>query len=170
MSDFVCERLSKRHDRDGFDCGIPELNEYLRRRATQDMRRRVAAVFVMVPSDLPTRIAGFYSLSSASMLLGDLPDHEAKKLPRYPDVPAVLIGRLARDRSFPGTGSLLLMDAIRRVVSHVGEVAAAMIIVDAKNNAAQRFYEKYGFQSVPNVAGRLFLPMRTAEQAVAHDA
>jgi GNAT superfamily N-acetyltransferase len=166
MTDFFCERLSKRHDRGSFDCGIPELNDYLLNRATQDMRRLVAAVFVLVPTDAPSTIAGFYSLSSASIGLNDLPKHAVKKLPRYPRVPAVLIGRLARDQTFPGTGRLLLMDALRRAVSHSDEVAAAMIVVDAMNDAAQQFYEKFGFESALNVAGRLFLPLGTAKKLI----
>lgn len=118
MNKFICERLAKHHDCKAFDCGVPELSEYLRKRASQDMRRRVAVVFVMVPEDEPKRIAGYYSLSSAAIALEKLPDHMVKKLPRYPAVPAVLIGRLARDVKFPGIGKLLLLDALARSLRH----------------------------------------------------
>jgi len=90
--------MTGRHS--GADC---EFDEYLKERAGQDMRRRVAAVFVLVPEDEPERIAGFYTLSSASIVLGELPEGIVKKLPRYPMVPAVLIGRLARHVDFPAS-------------------------------------------------------------------
>jgi hypothetical protein len=164
MSSFICERLAKQHDRKAFDCGVPELDEYLRQRAGQDVRRRVAAVFVMVPEGEPTRIAGYYSLSSASITLDGLPDEVVKRLPRYPVVPAVLIGRLARDAGFPGAGRFLLLDALARSLRHTEEVASAVILVDAKNAQARAFYSRYGFTKVTDLPNRMFLPMKTVEQ------
>lgn len=161
MSEFVCERLAKHHDRKAFDCDVPELNDYLRRRASQDMRRRVAAVFVMVPEDEPKRIAGYYSLSSAAIALDELPDDVVKRMPRYPAVPAVLIGRLARDVNFPGVGKLLLLDALARSLRHTDEVASAVVLVDAKNEQARQFYSRYGFCEVAGIPNRMFLPMNT---------
>ena len=145
---------------------MSELDEYLQQRASQDMRRRVAAVFVMVPEDEPSRIAGYYTLSSASILLDQLPDDIVKKLPRYPAVPAVLIGRLARDVNFSGVGKLLLLDALARSLQHSGEVAAAVVLVDAKNEPAREFYQRYGFIEVAEMSNRMFLPMKTVEQLV----
>jgi GNAT superfamily N-acetyltransferase len=164
MNTFVCEPLARRHDRKAFSCGVPELDEYLRQRATQDMRRRVAAVFVMVPKGEPSRIAGYYTLSSASIVLDELPDEFAKKLPHYPAVPAVLIGRLARDVNFPGVGRLLLIDALTHSLRHADEVAAAVVLVDVKNEQAREFYARYGFVPVAQTANRMFLPMKTVEQ------
>ncbi len=128
------------------------------------MRRRVAAVFVMVPGGEPSRIAGYYSLSSASIVLDELPDELVKKLPRYPVVPAVLIGRLARDVNFSGVGKLLLLDALARSLRHSDEVAAALVLVDAKNEQAREFYARYGFVEVAQTTNRMFLPMKTVEQ------
>jgi hypothetical protein len=91
MSDFVSQPLARHHDRLSFRCGAAELDDYLQHRANQDVRRRAAAVFVLVPEDQPQRIAGFYSLSSASIILDELPAELAKALPRYPLVPAVLL-------------------------------------------------------------------------------
>ena len=164
MSKFICERLAKHHDRTAFDCGVPDLDEYLRQRASQDMRRHVAAVFVMVPEDEPSRIAGYYSLSSASILLDELPNDIVKKLPRYPTVPAVLIGRLARDVTFSGVGRLLLIDALARSLRHTDDVASAVVLVDAKNDPAHAFYLRHGFASVSDVPNRMFLPMITVEK------
>ncbi len=105
MSRYVCTPLAGHHDRTRFRCGVRELDDYLRRRAGQDVRRRAAAVFVLSPADEPNRVAGYYTLSAASIVLGDLPQDVAKKLPRYPHIPATLIGRLARDTEFPGSSS-----------------------------------------------------------------
>jgi hypothetical protein len=164
VSRFLCQPLVKHHDRKAFRCGVDELDRYLRQRAGQDVRRRVAAVFVMVPDDEPERIAGYYTLSSSSILLSELPAELARRLPRYPVVPAVLIGRLARDLDFPATGELLLLDALGRALRHSDEVSAAVVLVDAKNEAAEGFYARYGFQKVPQTPNRLFLPMKTVEQ------
>jgi len=164
MSKFICERLAKHHDRKTFDCGVAELDEYLRQRAGQDMRRRTAAVFVLVPEDDPKRISGYYSLSSGSIMLDDLPDDIIKKLPRYPAVPAVLIGRLARDAKFPGVGKLLLLDALVRSLRHTGEVGSAVVLVDVKNEQAYAFYSHYGFTEVSGRSDRMFLPMSTVEK------
>jgi hypothetical protein len=164
MRKFVCERLAKHHDRKVFTCGVTELDEYLQTRAGQDVRRRVAAVFVMVPHDEPTRIAGYYTLSSASVVLDELPDELVKKLPRYPAVPAVLIGRLARDVTFPGTGKLLLLDALARSLRHAEDVASAVVLVDAKNDQARELYSRYGFTEIAGIAHRMFLPMDTVEK------
>lgn len=169
MSRFVCEPLAKQHDRTAFTCGVPELDEYLRQRASQDMRRRVAAVFVMVSDDEPQRIAGFYTLSSASIVLDELPADIVKKLPRYPAVPAVLIGRLARDVNFSGVGKLLLLDALARSLQHSSEVAATVVLVDAKNEQARAFYARYGFSQVAQTANRMFLPMKTVEKLLQMD-
>lgn len=116
MSDFVCEPLSKKHDRQAFDCGVTVLNNYLAKIAKQDVKRKAAAVFVLSPKSEPSRVAGFYTLCSTSIEMSSLPQELAKRLPRYPEVPAILIGRLARDITYPGVGSLLLADALTRCV------------------------------------------------------
>lgn len=164
MTAFVCEPLGKHHDRESFQCGIPDLDSYLQRQASQDMRRRVAAAFVMVPIDDPSRIAGFYSLSSSTVELKRLPNSVRKHVPRYPVVPAILIGRLARDINFPGIGGELLIDALKRSETHSKTVAAAVVVVDAKNDTAARFYEQHGFVQLPGIGTRMFLSMKTIHQ------
>lgn len=162
--DFVCEALSKNHDRKDFTCGVEALDNYLRQTASQDVKRKTAAVFVMVPEDEPKRIAGFYTLCATSVELSGLPEEITKRLPRYPQVPGILIGRLARDDSFPGVGSLLLADALSRCVRSAEEIAATLIVVDAKDDAAVAFYQKFGFALLPKLKSRLFLPMATASK------
>ena len=169
MSRFICAPLASHHDRRNFHCGVPELDDYLQHRASQDIRRRVAAVFVLSPLEQPSRIAGYYTLSAASVLLADLPNDLAKKLPRYPHVPAVLIGRLARDTEYPGTGKLLLINALTRSMRHSVEIAAATILVDAKNDHARRFYAHFGFTALEGNQHRMFLPMKTVARLLGEE-
>lgn len=164
MNDFVCEPLGNQHDRTQFDCGVSILNDYLAKYAKQDVKRKASAVFVLVNRADPKRVIGFYTLCATSVLLSELPEELTKKLPRYPEIPAILVGRLARDINFPGVGGLLLLDAIARCVRVASDIAASLIVVDSKGDAATRFYEKFGFLSLPKLDGRLFLPMQTAEK------
>jgi hypothetical protein len=164
MNDFVCEPLGNQHDRTQFDCGVSILNDYLAKYAKQDVKRKASAVFVLVNRAGPKRVIGFYTLCATSVLLSELPEELTKKLPRYPEIPAILVGRLARDIHFPGVGGWLLSDAIARCVRVASDIAASLIVVDSKGDAATRFYEKFGFLSLPKLDGRLFLPMQTAEK------
>lgn len=161
MSEYVCEALTKKRDRKDFDCGVEVLNDYLVRFASQDVKRKVAAVFVIVPADEPKRVVGYYTLCATSVELSGLPDDAAKRLPRYPQVPGILIGRLARDVGHPGLGRLLLADALSRCTRSAAEIAAAVVVVDAKDKSAADFYERFGFVSLPKMKSRLFLPMET---------
>jgi len=106
-----------------------------------------------------THIAGYYTLASTGLLLSDLPSSTGKKLPRYPTVPAVRMGRLAVDQAFQGQGlgGALLADALARAAR--SEIAAFALVVDAKNEAATAFYRHHGFISLPNSAQTLFLPL-----------
>jgi len=161
---LVIELLGSHHDRSVFSCGEPALDAYLQRQASQDIRRRVAQVFVAV-GDVPEKIAGYYSLSAASFAKDELPPALAKRLPHYP-VPAAVLGRLAIDREHQGRGlgETLLLDAIRRVVRASTTIAVYAIIVDAKNERAQAFYERYGFRTFASEPRRLFLPLETFEK------
>jgi ribosomal protein S18 acetylase RimI-like enzyme len=158
---LVIEPLGSHHDRTAFSCGEPALDAYLQRQASQDIRRRVALVFVAV-GDASGKIAGYYSLSAASFEKDELPSALAKRLPHYP-VPAAVLGRLAIDREQQGRGlgETLLLDAIRRVVRASSAIAVYAIIVDAKNQRAQTFYERYGFRTFASEPRRLFLPLET---------
>jgi ribosomal protein S18 acetylase RimI-like enzyme len=160
-SALVIEPLSSHHNRSQFSCNEPALDTYLQRQASQDVRRRVAQVFVAV-GDSPDRIAGYYSLSAMSFDKAELPIELAKRLPRYP-VPAAVLGRLAVDRGYQGRwiGESLLLDAARRVLRASAALAVYAIVVDAKNERARTFYERYGFRLFPNTPRRLFLTLGT---------
>ena len=153
--------LDATHDRLAFDCDNPALNRYLREQASQDVRRRIAACFVALADG--QRIAGYYTLASASLLLTDLPASVGKKLPRYPTVPAVRMGRLTVDQAFKGQGLVgaLLADALDRAVR--SEIAAYALMVDAKDEAAAAFYRHHGFIALPDSPFTLFLPLATLE-------
>ena len=161
---YGTERLTKTHDRLSFDCGDEILNLYLREIAGQDAKRHTAVAFVLITRDEPQRIRGFYTLSASSVNLVDLPDPLRKHLPRYPEIPVTLLGRLAVDLAFQGQGigKRLLVDALKRSYEHSASIAAAAVVVDAKNADAERFYRHFGFQPLCNA--RLFLPMRTVAQ------
>lgn len=151
--------LDAEHDRKCFDSGIAPLDRYLREQVSQDIRRRVAACFVAVTDE--RRVAGYYTLASASVALGELPEATARKLPRYPSIPAVRMGRLAVDRDFKGMGlgGALLADALQRAA--LAEIAAYALIVDAKDETAAAFYRHHGFTALPSSSLRLFLLLAT---------
>lgn len=158
---FRIETLSGEHDRSAFNSGSQELDRYLRERASQDIRRRLATCFVAI--DVETRdVAGFYTLAATSIALGDMPPEIVRKLPRYPVIPAALLGRLAvgLNHQGKGLGATLLADALLRTAR--AEVGVFIMLVDAKNDAAQRFYERFGFTLLPGEARRLSLPIATA--------
>ncbi len=166
MSDrpFRVVLLDHTHNRNGFNSGSEPLDRYFRERVTQDMRRLVTACFVALSDD--GQIAGYYTLASASILLDDLPAEITKKLPRYPSVPAVRMGRLAVDQAFrgQGLGAALLADALTRVIR--SEIAAYALIVDAKEEQAACFYRHHGFLQTTAEPLVLFLPLATAPVAV----
>lgn len=162
---FSVEPLGREHDRSAFACGEEALDRYFHTQVTQDTRRRIANCFVAVEQDGGV-VAGFYTIAAAGLPLLDLPREEARRLPRYPMLPAVRIGRLAVDRRFAGRGlgAALLADAARRVMQMPPAVFA--LLVDAKNDAAIAFYEHHGFQRLASAPMTLFLPLATAEKTL----
>ena len=156
---FLLAPFDAAHDRTAFHSDSERLNRYLHKQVTQDIRRRVAACFVALTDE--RRIAGYYTLASASLLLADLPVDTGKKLPRYPTVPAVRMGRLAVDQAFKGQGlgGALLADALDRAAR--SEIAAFALTVDAKDDAATAFYQHHGFITLPDSPLTLFLPLAT---------
>ena len=154
--------LGDRHDRASFTCGVERLDHYLQHQASQDAKRNITTVFVAAEVT-GGDIQGFYTLSMASVLLDLLPDALGKKMPRYPTVPAVRLGRLAVHRDAQGSGlsAHLLMDAMARSLR--SEIAWSAFLVDAKDAVARSFYEKFGFQSLADDPNHLFLMRPTIE-------
>jgi len=165
--DVSIEPLGKQHDRAAFSCGQPDLDDWFKQRASQDDKRNVARVFVAV--DEAFGIVGFYSLSSFTLAIEDVPADIARKLPRYGAIPAALIGRLARDERVRGrgVGELLLADAVKRILAAARSIAVFAIVVDAKDERASAFYQSFGFRPFPLRPERLFLLASTALDALA---
>lgn len=153
------EPLSREHDRGAFRSSSPSLNSYLQTLARKDVERRVSAAFVMVDDAAPATILGYYTLSAFTVEVMELPEVLRKKLPRYPRLPATMLGRLARDERFPGVGSLLLMNALERAFKQSAQIASFAIVADAKDERAHMFYRKFGFERLAGGVNRLFLPM-----------
>jgi predicted GNAT family N-acyltransferase len=146
-------------DTTSFCCGQPALDEYIRRYAAQDVRRKVSRVFMATPKNDAEQLAGFFRLSAGSVACSELPASLAKKLPRYP-VPVALIGRLAVAVTFQGQGlgAILLADACQKVAQASAVLAVTGIVVDAKDVATENFYRHFGFLDLPGKPGRLLLP------------
>ena len=155
------EPLSPRHDRTVFSCGHEALDRYLIQQAGQDLRKHVCATFVLIEKGRSS-VLGYYTLAATSVRLRDLPDTMAKKLPRYPLVPSILLGRLAVDEGQrkKGYGALLLIDALKRCLN-TEDIGWVAVIVDAKDDEAEAFYEHFHFIRLSPDSRRLFLPRRT---------
>lgn len=161
---FAVTPLGKQ-DRSRFVCGRDLLDRYFQTQITQDVRRRVTQAFVATHTETET-IAGFYTLSAAQIPFMDLDEDWRKKLPRYPTLPAVLVGRLAIDQRFQGQGlgSALLVDAVRRAMR--SEIGMHFLLVDAIDEAAARFYRHLGLRDVPGDSRRLFVPLSVLARAL----
>jgi predicted GNAT family N-acyltransferase len=149
------------HDKTAFSCGIAELDEYLRRQASRDAKRKVAAPFCLVDSE--RRILGYYTLSAYAVRIAELPPATAKKLPKYPLIPATLLGRLAVNREYHGQrlGRLLLMDALHGSWKNTSEVASAGVVAEAIDDAAQKFYLHHEFIPLLENPRKLYIAMGT---------
>ena len=152
------------HDRTTFESGSILLDNYFKTQVRQDIKRRVATCFVAV--DQENMVLGYYTMAAASILLDSFPETIVKKLPRYPIVPAVLLGRLAivKNRQGQGLGSILLVNALTRI--YKSDIGAFAMIVDAKDEKAASFYAHFGFQTLDGPL-RLFLPLNSVRDIIA---
>ena len=155
---FIIEPLGPSHDRTEFTCGVDPLDRYFREQAGQDVRRRATACFLArdIAAD---RIAGFYTLAAAGVLLAQMPVRLAKRLPRYPTVPVARLGRLAVALAYHGRGlgGALPWDAMERAAR--SEVAVYALVVDAIDEQAESFYLHHGFVAFGGTSRALILPL-----------
>jgi GNAT superfamily N-acetyltransferase len=161
---YLTVPLNSKHERNKFSCGKDLLDNYFRKEAKQDVKRKLSACFVLIDSKT-NHISGYYTLSGNSISNDLVPDSFRKKLPKsYSSVPAILLGRLAIDKHFQGQGigKLLLIDALRRCNDTSHLIGAFAVIVDPLDAGAERFYRKYGFIKLPD-SGKMFLPMKTIQ-------
>jgi ribosomal protein S18 acetylase RimI-like enzyme len=157
---FITVPLDSSHNKENFSCGKPLLDAYLHKQAKQDVRRRLSACFILPEGN---EIKGYYTLSTASVERRLLPQEIIKKLPpSYSDLPAILLGRLAVNKSYQGQGigEMILMDAIKRSYFTSMQVGSMAVIVDPLDKEAVKFYGKYDFMLLPD-SGKMFLPMAT---------
>ena len=159
---LIITPLEAAHNRAGFRCNVESLDHYIHKQAGQDIKRSISRVFVAALPDNPEKVMGYYSLSTLSIKLSQLPEKLSKKLPKHP-IPAALIGRLAVSKKAQGygIGKMLLADAIKRTLSVSAQIAIYAMVVDAINNEAKDFYEQYGFTLLSDSSSRLFLPLRS---------
>lgn len=150
--------LAGNHDRQGFDCGRQELNDWLRQVARQHQDKGLSKTFVAIREETPTRICGYYALTLAELENQHLPDAWRKKLPRR--IPGVRLGRLAVDTQYQGKGlgELLLVDALTRARRIYTEAGGIGLFVDALDTQAAGYYHRFGFQQAPDNPLLLFLP------------
>lgn len=153
--------LSKEHDRAGFDCGVPELNAFLKSTARQHGDKGISRTFVLNVQGSPA-IIGFFTLTLCEVIAEKLPAGFARKYPLH-GLPAVRLARLAVSRKQQGNkyGELLMTEAIHRTALITEQAGVIGLFVDAKNDSARSFYERYGFVTLPHHPLHLFLPMET---------
>ena len=158
------EPLSRKHIRSSFCCGKVSLDNYIRQQASQDFKRRVATVFVLI-DDPETNILAYYTLSSYTVNIAVLDAALAKRLPRYPQLPATLLGKLGVDIRQKGKrlGELMLVDALKKSLDVTAQVASVAVIAEALDEKAVSFYTKYGFQQFRQEPMKLYLPMKSVE-------
>jgi predicted GNAT family N-acyltransferase len=162
---FSIEPLDKHHDRAAFGCGNEQLDRYLHSTATQDKKRNIAIPYVIFDRDRQ-KIVGYYTLSMSGINLENLPPSVVKKLPKYPIVGVTLLGRLAVSDDYKGYGwgKLLLMDALYRSLSVSKTTASFAVVVDAIDDEAVKFYQRFEFQAFPDQSRKLFRTMANIAQ------
>lgn len=168
QTDLRVEPLGPEHDRAGFTCGVESLDRYLMMQASQDVRRKANAVFVLVEAASPQVVLGYFTLCATAMPQGDVPEAARKFIPRYPLVSATLLGRLAvtAARHGEGLGSLLLARALRKANDSADTVGSSMVVVDAIDANAVAFYVAHGFTRLGE-SDRLVVAMRVVGQLLA---
>jgi GNAT superfamily N-acetyltransferase len=159
---YIITHLEKSHGKEKFKCGIDALDNYLKNQASQDIKKNVSVTYVLT-TEKSDQVVGYYTLSSMGIFPGELPDELSRRLPRYPVLPGILLGRLAVDKNHQGKniGVYLLLDALKRSLSVSHQIGSVAVIVDAVNDDAVDFYKKYEFIELPDNPHRLFLPLAT---------
>jgi len=169
LLDWREEPIGRHHDREGFDCGAPELNEYIRRYARQNHESGGAKTFVAAAPAAPARVLGYYSISPGAIAFARVPATLARRLGRY-EVPVFRLGRLAVDRSMQGQGlgGDLLLAAGARALAVAVEVGGVALAIDAKDENAARWYERFGALPLLDDPLKLILPLTTIAEAIAN--
>jgi predicted GNAT family N-acyltransferase len=171
---FSIELLSSHHNRTAFSCGDDRLDRYLHSVASQDQKKNIAIPYVILDSPEGTlrererqAIIGYYTLSMSGIDLSQLPAQIAKKLPKYPIVGVTLIGRLAVSSDYKGYGwgKLLITDALHRSLVASKTTASFAVVVDAIDDAAVKFYQRFDFELFPDSSNKLFRTMTNIDRS-----
>jgi len=159
------ELLSQQHVKNSFDCGYSALNDYIRLRAKQDVKKDLSVCYVLV-DESNNNVMGYYTLSSSSVNKSDLPDNLSKKLP-YSAIPVILLGRLAVDNGYKGNryGEVLLMHSFAKSCDSSDIIGAHAIIVEPIDEKAELFYKKYDFIKL-NGTGKMFIAIDTIRKSL----
>ncbi len=169
LAEWREQPIAREHDRAGFDCGSPDLNDYLRRHARQNHESGGAKTFVFTARDAPGKIAGYYSITPGSIAFARVPSAVTRKLGRY-EVPIFRLGRLAvsLDIQGRGVGTALLFAAGRRAIAVAGQIGGVALAIDAKDEAAARWYARFGAIPLLDDPFSLILPLSTIADAAAY--
>lgn len=156
------EALTSNHDRQSFTCGVNVLDEYLRRFARQHASAQISRTYVAA---MDAEVHGYYSLAMSAIRRENLPDKHAGRFPNFP-LPVARLARLAVaiNHQRKGLGELLLADALQRCLRLAGEIGMIGIVVDAKDEQARGWYERYEFERLPESPLTLWLPTVAIEK------
>jgi len=159
---FEINLFNRSYDRQKFDSGSLPLNNYIKTQASQDIKRNLAKCYIT--SNDESTIAGYYTLSASNLAMKDIPAAIGKRLGTYPMLPSVLMGRLAVDKNFQGLGlaKKMLNNSLTKCLN--APMASFALMVDAKDEQAENFYEHYGFIRSLSSPSSLFLPMDNAKK------
>jgi predicted N-acetyltransferase YhbS len=143
----IIEPLNKSHNREQFDCGVELLNQFLKSTARQHIQKGISRTFVLTERDLPQNIIGFFTLTICEV--------------RSEKLPAVKLARLAVTRQWQrqGIGEILMVEAMQRALLVADTAGGIGLFVDAKDEAAQRYYARYGFITLADNPLEMFLSL-----------
>lgn len=160
------EPFCRLHDRKGFDCGEPALDDYLYKTARQHIEKGISRTFVLVDTDKPMKILGFFTLASCEVVTSRLPEKYAGKYPAR--APAAKLARLAVsiDKQRRGLGATMMVEAMKRTLAVAENIGIIGFFVDAKSQAAREYYEQFGFIALSDNPLELFLPLRSIKAAM----
>ncbi len=151
----------KKHNRSAFVCGNDSLDNYIKKQPSQELKKNVSTIFVLIDSPNVDIIA-YYTLSAYTLDVSSLNESFAKTVPRYPLLPATLLGRLAVTKAYQGKGigELILVDALQRVLEATTQIASLAVVVEAIDENAVNFYQRYGFLQFKHHPLKLYLPIK----------
>ena len=160
------ELLDANHNRNNFDCGSEALNQYLQRTARQHDQKGISRTFVLVDTERPQIVIGFFTLALCEISTRIIPSKWAKKYPTI--VAGVKLARLAVDKSYQrqGIGKILMIEAMKKALIIADNAGVIGLFVDAKDEVAKSYYNRYGFVELKDHPLKMFLPLATVREII----